>query len=65
MSITRDFDILFLAYNGYLVIRVGELWQATIRIVMNTSIHMILETLPFSFEMAKGILKDYRAFIWK
>ena len=32
---------------------------------MKTSIHMILETLPFSLEMAKGILKDYRVFIWK
>ena len=32
---------------------------------MNTSIHMILETLPFSFEMAKKILKDYRVFKWK
>ena len=29
---------------------------------MNTNIHMILGTLPFSFGMAKGILK---AFIWK
>ena len=26
---------------------------------------MILETLPFSFEMAKKILKDYRVFKWK
>ena len=32
---------------------------------MNTSIHMILKTLPFFFEMAKEILKDYRVFIWK
>ena len=32
---------------------------------MNTSIHMILETLPFSFGMAKRILKDYKVFIWK
>ena len=32
---------------------------------MNTSIHMILETFPLSFEMAKRILKDYRVFIWK
>ena len=32
---------------------------------MNIGIHMILETLPFSFEMTKGILKDYRVFIWK
>ena len=26
---------------------------------------MILETFPFSFRMAKGILKDYRVFVWK
>ena len=32
---------------------------------MNTNIHMILETLPSSFGMAKGILKDYKVFIWK
>ena len=32
---------------------------------MNTSVHMILETLPFPFRMAKGILKDYRVFIRK
>ena len=32
---------------------------------MNTSIHMILETLPLSFRMAKEILKGYRVFIWK
>ena len=65
MFITRDFDILFLVCNGYLLIRVGQLSQATLRIVMNISIHMILETLPFSFRMAKGILKDYSVFIWK
>ena len=65
MSITRDFDILFLVCNGYLGIRVGQLWQATLWNVMNTSIHMILETLPFSFRMARGILKDYKVFIWK
>ena len=65
MSITRDFDILFLVCNGYLVIRIGQLWQATLRTVMNTSIYMILETLSFSFGMANGILKDYRVFIWK
>ena len=45
MSITRDFDILFLVCNSYLVIRVSQFWQATLRTVMNTSIHMILETL--------------------
>ena len=56
MFITKDFDILLLVCNGYLVIRVGQLLQATLRTVMNTSIHMILETLPFSFGMAKGIL---------
>ena len=65
MFITRDFDILFLVCNGYLVIRVGQLWHTTLRIVMNTSIHMILETLSFSFGMAKEILKDNRVFIWK
>ena len=65
MSITRDLDILFLVCNGYLVIRVGQLWQATLSTVMNTSIHMILETLPFSFEITKRILKDYRVFIYK
>ena len=65
MFITRDFDILFLVCNGYLVIRVGQLCQATLRIVMSISIHMILETLPFSFRMVKGILKDYSVFIWK
>ena len=32
---------------------------------MNTRIHMILEILPFSFRMAKRILKDYKVFIWK
>ena len=32
---------------------------------MNTSINMILETLPFSFGMDKRILKFYRVFIWK
>ena len=32
---------------------------------MNTSIHMILETFPFSFRMVKGILKDYKVFIRK
>ena len=32
---------------------------------MNTSIHMILETLSFSFKMAMVILKDYKVFIWK
>ena len=32
---------------------------------MNTSIHMILETLSFFFRMVKGILKDFRVFIWK
>ena len=32
---------------------------------MNINIYMILETLPFFFGMAKGILKDYRVFIWK
>ena len=32
---------------------------------MNTSIHMILETLPFSLKMDKGKLKVYRVFIWK
>ena len=32
---------------------------------MNTNIHMILETLSYSFKVAKGILKDYRVFIWK
>ena len=32
---------------------------------MNTSIHMILETLPFSFRMEKEILKDYKVFIWE
>ena len=26
---------------------------------------MILETLSFLFEMAKGILKDYKVFMWK
>ena len=26
---------------------------------------MILKTLPFSFGVVKGILKDYRVFIWK
>ena len=65
MSITKDFDIIFLVCNDYLVIRIGQLWQATLKDVMNTSIHMILEALSFSFEMAKGILKDYRVFIWK
>ena len=65
MSITRDFDILFILYNVYLVIRVGQLWQATLRTVMNTNIHIILETLPFSFRVAKGTLKDHRVFIWK
>ena len=64
MSITRDLDILFLVCNGYLVIRIGQLWQATLRTVMNTSIYMILETLSFSFGMAKGIPKDYGVFIW-
>ena len=58
MSITWDFDILFLVYNGYLVIRVGQFWHATLRTIMNTSYHMILKTLSFSFGMAKGILKD-------
>ena len=65
MSITRYFDIPFLVCNGYLVIRVGQLWQATLTTVMNTNIHMILETFPFSFRMAKGILKEYSVFIWK
>ena len=65
MFITRDFDVMFLVCNGYLVIRVGQLCQATLRIVMSISIHMILETLPFSFRMVKGILKDYSVFIWK
>ena len=32
---------------------------------MNTNIHMILETLSFSFGMAKEIIKYYRVFIWK
>ena len=62
MFITRDFDIFFLVCNGYLVIRVVQPWHVTLKIVMNTNIHMILGTLPFSFGMAKGILK---AFIWK
>ena len=33
--------------------------------VTKIGIHMILETLPFSFGMKKRILKDYRVFIWK
>ena len=65
MSITKDFDIIFLVCNDYLVIRIGQLWQATLKTVMNTSIHMILETFPFSFRMVKGILKDYKVFIRK
>ena len=32
---------------------------------MNTSIHIILKTFPFSFGMVKWILKDYKVFIWK
>ena len=43
MSITKDFDTIFLVCNGYLVIRVGQLWQATLRTGMKTSIHMILD----------------------
>ena len=31
---------------------------------MNIDIHMTFETLSFFFELAKGILKDYRMFIW-
>ena len=65
MSITIDFDILFLVWNGYLVISIGQFWQAALRIVMNINIDMILETFPFFFGMDKGILKDYRVFIWK
>ena len=65
MSITREFDIHFLVCICYLVIKIGWLWQATLKIIMNTSIHIISKTLSFSFELAKRILKDYRVFIWK
>ena len=34
-------------------------------LLLGLLIHMILETLSFSFRMVKGILKDFRVFIWK
>ena len=55
MSITKYFDILFQVCKGYLVIRASQFWQAALRIVMNTSIYVILETLLVSFWMVKGI----------
>ena len=55
MSITKYFDILFQVCKGYLVIRASQFWQAALRIVMNTIIYVILQTLPVSFWMVKGI----------
>ena len=34
-------------------------------LLLGLLIHMILETLSFFFRMVKGILKDFRVFIWK
>ena len=51
---SRDFDILFLVCNGCLVIRVGQFWQATLRNIMNTNIHMILKTFPFPSRWLTG-----------
>ena len=63
MSITSDFDILFLVCKGYLVIRASRFGQAAFKTTMNTKFDMILETFTSSFEMAQEIPKDYKVFI--
>ena len=50
MSIIRAFDILFLVCNGYLVIMVGQPWQATLSTIMNTR---------YSYD-----LRDLAIFLW-
>ena len=65
MSITKYFDILFLACKGCLVIRAGQLRQAVFRTIMNTRVHMILKALLVSSRMVKRILKEYKRFIWE
>ena len=60
MSITKDFGILFQLCNGYLVIRAGQLRQVALRTIMNTKVHMILNTLSTFFRIAKGILKYHK-----
>ena len=61
MSITMNFNILFLVYNDYLVIRPSH----DLKTIMNTKIYMIIETLPNSFKMTKGILKGHKVFLWE
>ena len=65
MSITKYFDILFLACKGCLVIRAGQLRQVVFRSIMNTRVHMILKALLVSSRMVKRILKEYKRFIWE
>ena len=60
MSIVTVFDIFF-SLQGLLFCDKSKLHgQVTLRIIMNTKLYMILETLLDSFRMDKEILKDYK-----
>ena len=60
MSITSDFNILFLVCKGYLVIRAYHPRQVTPRTVMNTKVYIILESLLDSIGIIKEILKEHK-----
>ena len=60
MSITKDFDIIFLVYKSCLVIRACQHKQAILKTIMNIRVHMILKTLLVFFRMAKNILKYHK-----
>ena len=58
ISMTRHFDILsFFQIVGLFSDKGNSTRQVALRIIMNTKVYMILETLSISFGMVKGILK--------
>ena len=54
-----NFDIHFFRLQGIFGDEGRTTIQVIIRTVMSIKVCMILEILPNSFEMAKGILKDH------
>ena len=60
MSITSDYNILFLVCKGYLVIRAYNPRQVTPRTVMNTKVYIILESLLDSIGIVKEIPKEHK-----
>ena len=57
ISMTRHFDIIFFQIVGLFSDKGSSARQVVLRIIMNTKVYMILETLSISFGMVKGILK--------